>query len=403
MAEIGWIDFSRNDRNRVGSILDMLRPEGQVDELGIGTIRDALSDRLFPGISTIQTRAKYFFIVPYILRDFLRLKPAERKKKTPSRYLEQEEYEIMWQLAEKYEYQEGNGVIGISKRRPNKIVRRPSEVYWNGLNVFGSLNSKGLSANAFLNSTNKTNQESLTMDDEDNKDDADADFVNFFNVNVPINLKWKEDLDLNLNKEEAGFLRDAMVDKSNSLLSLLVSDDFYELFEQSNSFTDFVRAIIQQEIPSSLKEDLVLAHDFAIVIEGAHLAYNQELQKQFYQQDYFLENWQNWYDELKINMLNYDGFDPEKLFHYATSTKGPTADFIRAWWNLMQSEKLDLEKVSYLIRRQEAFSKGKKARLKFKSGSDVKEGKRIGLQMLQYRFGNAKVIVRDVMKGMEDA
>ena len=38
MAAIGWIDFSRKDRNRVSSILDLLRPEGQVDELGIGTI-----------------------------------------------------------------------------------------------------------------------------------------------------------------------------------------------------------------------------------------------------------------------------------------------------------------------------------------------------------------------------
>ncbi len=38
MAELGWIDFSPKDRSRVGSILDLLRPEGQVDELGIGTI-----------------------------------------------------------------------------------------------------------------------------------------------------------------------------------------------------------------------------------------------------------------------------------------------------------------------------------------------------------------------------
>lgn len=61
MATIGWIDFSKNDKDRVGSILDMLRPEGMVDELGMGIIRDALANELFPGISTIQTRAKYFF------------------------------------------------------------------------------------------------------------------------------------------------------------------------------------------------------------------------------------------------------------------------------------------------------------------------------------------------------
>ena len=46
MATIGWIDFSKNDKDRVGSILDMLRPEGMVDELGMGTIRNAYSGKL---------------------------------------------------------------------------------------------------------------------------------------------------------------------------------------------------------------------------------------------------------------------------------------------------------------------------------------------------------------------
>ena len=64
MAQIGWIDFSPDHRDRVAAVLDMLKPEGVVDELGIGSIRDAFADQMFPGISTIQTRAKYFFIVP---------------------------------------------------------------------------------------------------------------------------------------------------------------------------------------------------------------------------------------------------------------------------------------------------------------------------------------------------
>jgi hypothetical protein len=67
MANIGWIDFSPADRAKVGTVLDLLKPEGMVDELGIGIIRDALANLMFPGISTIQTRAKYFFIIPYIL------------------------------------------------------------------------------------------------------------------------------------------------------------------------------------------------------------------------------------------------------------------------------------------------------------------------------------------------
>ena len=63
--ELGWIDFSKSERNKVLNVLDMLGNQGVLDELGIATIRDGFSDLLFPGTSTIQTRAKYFLIVPH--------------------------------------------------------------------------------------------------------------------------------------------------------------------------------------------------------------------------------------------------------------------------------------------------------------------------------------------------
>ncbi|WP_054753346.1 DUF6361 family protein [Piscibacillus salipiscarius] len=67
--EIGWIDYSTDHRKKVLSVLHALSEPGAVDELGIGMIRDGFADILFPGTSTLQTRAKYFFIVPYILME----------------------------------------------------------------------------------------------------------------------------------------------------------------------------------------------------------------------------------------------------------------------------------------------------------------------------------------------
>ena len=93
MAQIGWIDFSTADRKKMSQAMSLIRPEGQLDELGIGRIRDGLADLLFPGISTIQTRAKYFFIVPYILRDYLYLSGSEKSKIPPLHYLENKEHE----------------------------------------------------------------------------------------------------------------------------------------------------------------------------------------------------------------------------------------------------------------------------------------------------------------------
>lgn len=99
MAQIGWIDFSPTHRDRVGAVLDLLCPESMVDKLRLGTLRDAMSNQLFPGISTIQSRAKYFFIIPYILYDYqLMILAGTARGKGPSKYLEQREYENMWDL-----------------------------------------------------------------------------------------------------------------------------------------------------------------------------------------------------------------------------------------------------------------------------------------------------------------
>ena len=63
--QLGWIDFSKNERNKVLSVIHQLEEPAAVDELGLGAIRDGFADYFFPGTSTVQTRAKYFFIVPY--------------------------------------------------------------------------------------------------------------------------------------------------------------------------------------------------------------------------------------------------------------------------------------------------------------------------------------------------
>ena len=67
--KLGWVDFSTEDRNKVFSVMNLLQEQGALDELGIGLIRDAFANRFFPGTSTIQTRAKYFLIVPYVLKE----------------------------------------------------------------------------------------------------------------------------------------------------------------------------------------------------------------------------------------------------------------------------------------------------------------------------------------------
>ena len=67
--QLGWVDFSKADREKVLDVMNLLQEQGAVDEIGIGLIRDAFANYFFPGTSTVQTRAKYFFIVSYILQE----------------------------------------------------------------------------------------------------------------------------------------------------------------------------------------------------------------------------------------------------------------------------------------------------------------------------------------------
>jgi hypothetical protein len=402
MASIGWIDFSKNDKNRVGSVLDLLTPEGMVDELGMGTIRDALANQIFPGISTIQTRAKYFFIVPYILYDYQALKSAQRKNKTPVQYLEQREYEIMWELAERYEYKEGEGVIGISKRKPQKIVRRPSAIYWNGLHTFQFIHTNGLAADVFLNRAVNPSVESLLSNvdsgDDNQGDDADAEHENLFRLKVPPKPNWSVDLRLDLDATEADFFHDRILSvcKGKLIAEILQREDLWKIFEQAKNFTQFAAAAMSCSLPGEIEKMVVLAHDFSEMLYGAHLAYNCLLQKRGFNSNEFEDEFRTWSEGIGNNMLDYSRFNPDMLFSYATSTRPTTMQFVREWWKLTQVGFKDMTNRNTLIEQQEAMVKGGKARLRWNKMDDVEEDRWLGLTHFEYRFFQARRILGDI-------
>jgi hypothetical protein len=67
-STLTWLDHSERDRRRMLDVIDRFREKEARDELGIGVVHDAFADILFPGTSTIQTRARYFLFIPWIYR-----------------------------------------------------------------------------------------------------------------------------------------------------------------------------------------------------------------------------------------------------------------------------------------------------------------------------------------------
>jgi len=64
-SSFGWVDFSEEERKKMVNLIHLFDEQDTRDELGIGSVRDAFSNLLFPGTSTVQTRAKYMLFIPW--------------------------------------------------------------------------------------------------------------------------------------------------------------------------------------------------------------------------------------------------------------------------------------------------------------------------------------------------
>ncbi|WP_277213337.1 DUF6361 family protein [Isoptericola croceus] len=51
VSSFGWLDVDAEQWQQMLEVVDLFRETGTVDDLGVGTIRDAISDPLFPGTS----------------------------------------------------------------------------------------------------------------------------------------------------------------------------------------------------------------------------------------------------------------------------------------------------------------------------------------------------------------
>lgn len=130
--QIGWIDFSKEERNKVVSILRLLGTQTALDELGIGTVRDAFSDLMSPGISTLQTRAKYFVLIPYLFA--LAEKRTFKSPREVLDFIHNQETQLVQTLVS--ESPENTDVIGSRNYKQGKTVKmKPSSIYWSGLHA----------------------------------------------------------------------------------------------------------------------------------------------------------------------------------------------------------------------------------------------------------------------------
>ena len=132
LSTFTWLDYDEAQAKRSAELIRSLSDPETIDSIGIGSIRDGMAGLLFPGTSTIQTRVRYFLLVPWAMQHVTARRPRS-KAGYKGWLLDAEEATIICLLA-------GNppgttGIIGSERGR--KTLRLPTSVYWTSLAQWG--------------------------------------------------------------------------------------------------------------------------------------------------------------------------------------------------------------------------------------------------------------------------
>lgn len=393
--ELGWIDFSKTERSKILSVLDLLSESGTLDELGIAPVRDGFSNLFFPGTTTIQTRAKYFFIVPYALKQLERssetnpnrvFKALDAIEKTCGQtFLEQNSNE--------------NGIIGKRSLQSGGWVKRtPADIYWAGLKRYGIFTGGSLSLSEYIRISCAMKDKKTTLkklgNRNDNAEENECDDKNAGDLfkmqfwKMPLySDKWMENLSINLAKAEAEFLQEQVIENCKGSLLACVLEMGITEFLDCESFRD-LGAIIDK-FPEAVQQDYWLALAFSDFIYVIRTVYNIIIS---YGQN---EAANDELERLKPELKELADIDVDFILNKLEVFTNPLLKkFLKQSQDLMIAG--DIEGLKKCITNREVQLKGtNRAKTTHPGEFDVNEW--IGGGELDYRFFNARTIVRDTV------
>lgn len=394
-VKLGWIDFSKEHRNKVISVMHLLSEPEAVDELGIGIVRDAFSNIFFPGTSTIQTRAKYFLIVPYLLYELEHEKVSKADELIDM--LHKQETHLIQILMKSGE----DGIIGSFAG--SELKRKPSDVYWNGIRTYRIFTGAKLSIYDYakaicslkIGKQKFKDQGSIkAKDDEIDGDDKDAvmgDLWGRFWRLPDIPNYWRDNLSIKLSNQEAVYLKNQIVSSCpDSMLCYVLQEndaDFLAIQE-----FDHIEGI-QDKLPFELKNYYLLAKQFADFIYGTHLRYNVILSKG--ESNDVLEMWDIWH----VGIREHASIDLNRIFTLLARNMTLNKFLIDCQSAMLQD---DIERLDQLVLKREIDLKGK-TRSKLNNKEDLDYKGWVGISKLQYRLPNAKRLLRDIFDGLGEA
>lgn len=385
-------------------MIDVIEALGETDardELGIGGVRDALSDTLFPGTSTIQTRARYFLFVPWIYRR------RERPGTSPSRMVREARRDEIRLIYALLDGGETRGVIG-SRVREN-LQRMPSGIYWQGLGAWRirlleqSQDVYHRSADGALGSS-----AGCAPRDENGEPLVDGHRGTWHAGLPPEPEGFLESTTFSLTRGEAEYLRERILTSvPGTLLAFLVGRD--HLPERA----PFPWEIEVPGLPEHLDDQLCHARTFSELMHGAALLYNLMVAQAARRDEVvrYKEGFSAWASHVEARRDDLAAWDLEPFWRLVSSTsrnaaRWATRRFVGTWKDMVLGTEgpgalAEDPRARDLIRERERRLKREWARLS-KRRAREKWGGASGAGQLDYRWGYAHTILSDVFSGLED-
>ena len=411
MSAIGWVDYSSAERERVSQVLSMLKEKGTLDELGIGQVRDAFADVLFPGFSTIQTRAKYFVTLGYIFQDYRNLNDKLRVKTDLPTFISKKEDELAAALVKNHGDDVPYGIIG-KESLDTGVARKPSSVYWNGLRQFGIVR-KRLSFKEFSNLyQGVVNQGKHEYHEEDDDDKNSA--AGLLTKPSTYQKNWLEQIRIELTAQEAIFIKDKLCmssDVADSVPVQIIKHDLLtqvvdlenELVDQSWRIQSLFEFLKKKSVSSKCKATLACALDFSLAIEGAHIRYNCLIAQHANNHTLLSEcelDFEQWLLEVKQVPELFNSSTPSLWFNSAfingKRIKPKTQLFIEKCVGLMRENAVVTELDACVEKRAKA---NKGARCMLNKGLSESQHW-VGMRKLEYRWPTAALILADIKDGL---
>lgn len=398
MSTFAWIDHSEKQRRQILEAIDLFREKDTRDELGIAGIRDAFSDMLFPGTGALQTRARYFFFVPWMYLGFeaARVSSAEVARKGRAF-----EIGLIDRLADS---SDPAGTIGIQAR--SSLQRIPSSIYWNGLNLLRICQFPGSQAEYHRSLDRHLLAGAAVRRNDDGE--VVGGVARAWHAGLPaVPAAFPSKVSFALTGPEARYLKGRVLENHRqSLFAFMLDRDYVDAdakfaWEHPAS----------QEAPVELRRQIEHARCFSEVMHGAAILYNLYLGELDLRRDgvindcdAMLQDWQGLLNERRQPLLDWDREDfwkllDQRLYVPLTATRLFVDEWCRRVLSGDPTKLRGADSTRELIFSREAQIKGALARCNNRRSREMWKGD-AGLGRLDFRWSNARVVLRDIAAGL---